>query len=271
MKTIGIIVDDGSEVNVESIAREVGSDFRYLRREKEKEDLPTSSNAMNLGTNTILDRPFECFSSCELKNLAGVSYLHSDDRLFPFSMGLKVSKGTYFPFIYSDIQYDGPEGELRCLVNGSLYKKRVYTYFPHHTSYWELSFLRNLRDYCTEIYDTEGIFDSNLGAAEDWDVTISTFEFLKLEGLKPHYVPEVTYRYREHNDSISSNLNSAVRMKYNNVIINKHNFHFLDKITQRMGPMFLDLPWSLATYLPEEVKDNLRPYRDSTKRILLNS
>jgi glycosyltransferase involved in cell wall biosynthesis len=265
--TVGIVVDDGSNFPVEDFLKELGLGcLRYVRRDREESDLRTSSNAMNLGLELCIEKSGEILTQREKDDLCSVVYLHSDDILSEGSILRRLQKLTKdTPVVYTDMKISNDRRSSTSLVDArDLNAFPDFYRFPHHTLMWEINFLTELKDFCEKKYGVTGIFDSRLGAAEDRDVTLSTFYFLEVLEKRGSYDQFVSYLYHIQEDSITKNLDKKSRKKYYELLAQKH---FGKNYIHGSSGLLNDLPWSLGTHLPESIKDSLRPIRDFVKKV----
>ena len=145
-----------------------------------------------------------------------------------------------------------------------LAKSQSARHFPHHTTMWDINFLKQIKEYTKNEFHQEGIFDPNIRFGEDLDVTITTAKVAKMLGKNITFSPNVAYFYRVHELSITGEPNKEMIKSNHERISTKHNSQNYDTF-----PLFYklthDLPWSLGTHLPEGAKKFFRPIRDSIK------
>ena len=277
--TIALIVDDSSTFDVQKLVTDCNCNdrLRYVHRQKLDSDSGSSSEAVNLGLDLVLDKSQDIFSNNEKDNIVGVCYLHSDDMLPADSVEARVNELDKSGFVYGlENQIDG-EGNFKC-IKSIPYLRIDAEGFPHHTGMWSFDMLSALRDYAMDKYGQEGVFDNCLSACEDRDVSISTYKLLKKLGKKPIMVPSLTYIYREHDDSISGNLTKKAnkdakrRVKMKHKVYMSPQYYLPDEIIREnimrekiISRISADLPWSLFTFLPEPFKVRLRGVRDKIK------
>jgi hypothetical protein len=256
---VAVVVDDGSP---KDLCLPSSPNLRIVRREKAEGELKTASIALNTGIDMLLSG--EVLTGAERDDLTAVCYVHSDDYLTDNSL---TNRGTVLsdasPFVYSPmllIKNEHQGGIMMGNKNPAFFSFRG---FPHHASMWSASFLRQLRTYVQEKYDQDGVFDRNIFAGEDRDVTLSTMELLQTLDKTQHVLDMPTYCYRIHEASITGMNSLASRKSDEKFIDKKHGIPTLSRIVY---PFLADLPWSLGARCPEIVKKLLRPVRDGLRR-----
>ena len=133
---------------------------------------------------------------------------------------------------------------------------------------WETGFLQHLKNFVARNYNQDGIFDSKLSHGEDRDVSMSSVEAALGSSYNLGYVPFISVFYRYHHNSITGDRYTTEYVESQN----KQNFkkHFGPKgviATDMYLQRFLsDLPWSLLTFMPYDIKLKLRPIKYFFKR-----
>lgn len=272
-----MVVDDGSTVDVQAFVKYQKYDgLRYVRRERGPSDLRTASNALNFGIDFCLIGSGDVFTSEEARNLGALAYLHSDDMLTIDSIKWRLSAlSDSAAFVHTNSARIDSNNRL---LGINRWSKRNDEYagnilaggFGYHTTMWTMEFVRMLMQYVSDRYGQKGIFDTRLSYGEDMDVSLSGVEAANRASRIIAYTPKITYLYRQHPNSISGDkVSQEYRRSQEELIYSKHFSEanlaelklrlFLQQLTQ-------DLPWSLGTSLPEEVKRYLRTVRDRIKR-----
>jgi len=275
---VGIVVDDGSEEDVESAVKQCkDSRIRYSRRERKPDDLATLSNAMNFGIELCLNKSKDVFTSEEADEIAALTYLCSDDLLRNGSIEKRLGKlSRDTSFVYSDFAMFSDKNGMEYIkkmdfepdVSKILRKCRAFN-FPHPTSMWEINFLQKIKEFVGRKYGQQGVFDSTITQREDIDSSLSTFETAFQLGFGISYVPAVSYFTRMDTGGISSNGTEAEKIYYEHLVQEKHGTADEQlKTAKIMGNLKDDLPWSLGIYLPEKIKPTLRPIKQFIKPIL---
>lgn len=273
---VAVVVDDGSPADVAGFvqAQHMGN-VRYVRRARSPADLRTASNALNFGINLCLEKDAGVFTRHEAGDFGAIAYLHSDDLLTAESVQERLAAlNQGAAFVYSDMIYidtsNVPTGVNRW--KGKCGSNTLFG-FPHHTVMWSIVFAQLLRAHVAEKYEQNGIFDSRLSYGEDRDVSISSVEAAMTEGKAVHYLPEITYAYRQHALSISGDHAGEDYIRRQRELIDTKHFSpqemkrlRLQRILARATRATSDLPWSLGYSLPESVKQHLRPIKDFVKR-----
>jgi len=261
-RPVHIIVDDGSTVDVKEFLRQYGSPMiRYLRREKQKSDLDTSSNPLNTGIDNILDDGHDLFTRSERQGLQAVAMLHSDDLLSPNSIERRViylNGGfvhTHMGFINSeDVIYKVRSGRdahnLRNLKYASGHCRFI---FNSHTIVWGIDFLRGLRDFTATEYEQDGIFDPQLRYGEDLDMFLSAAAFAIDGGYDIAYSPSVSMYHRTHPQSITGSGDGQEFLRSQKIRIRmKHRGDNLPHIKERIHGFLFTSP-SNTTTMPEQI------------------
>ena len=269
---VHLIVDDGSPINVkEVIDGQHNPNVKYMQRERKSDDQKTSANAINAGIEQCLSNEGSVLTPKETSAIKAITYLHSDDLYTPNSLQSRMDHLGNNGMVYTDIACVENNKVSRVVIGGeedasSLLKPEKLFQFPHHTAMWRRDFLQYTRDYATRFWGQKGVFDPSLRCAEDFDATIS---FLQAAGEGDYgirYVPEFSVLYRSHDAAMHTSTGTLERFDQLNGIFSKHfgdMYNMADVISMRLGA---DLPWSLLTFLPEKMKDKLRPIKNRIKR-----
>ena len=279
-KIVYVVVDDGSPLKVEKFLEDFkDSRIRYVHRDRSPLDINTASNALNIGLEHCLSRSKEVFSRREADTLCAVAFLHSDDLLATESVEKRL-RYLKEGFVYTNMAVFGKEEKIVAVFNPKSYeskeamsRKESFLRFPHHTIVWEMNFLNHLKDYIAKRYGQQGIFDSELWMGEDRDVSMSSLEAaVEHKDAEIRYIPFISVFYRQHKNSITGeSLKKVKEMKEQNERIyykhfkSKQGFLNLYLRSIPLQRLLSDMPWSLFTYLPEDIKKNLRPVRDIMK------
>jgi len=105
---------------------------------------------------------------------------------------------------------------------------------------------------------------SNICCGEDRDVSLSSIETAKELEIMFSFIPTVSYFYRAQDDSITGRSPDELFIHDNNIITSKHNF---TEKNRTMDRLMYDLPWSLFSFLPTNIKQPFRRPRDYVKSI----
>ncbi len=215
---VHLIVDDGSPFNVRDLVMSYNSldpRIRYLRRERQKSDLCTASNALNYGINQVLD-------SEEYKDIEAITTLHSDDLMLDLEIRLRaIEEGACASTGY----------ELRFDNNGYAKLKRGFSILPlymisdgnseglnTHTFMWRRDLAVFMRRFNLENHNIDGLFMPNIRYAEDRAVAKLTILAVHLSnGLIDHVnIPCVAYRL--HTNSITGDISYEDRGKDRQIV-----------------------------------------------------
>ena len=146
--TVGVVVDDGSSVDVQGFMIERGyKKSRYVRRERQPEDLKTASNAINVGLNLSLARSGDVFTSKEREELVAIGLVHSDDLVPYASVEKRLAQlGGTDSFVFGNVaSIDSSERFLGASKWEGNLPLLQGAYFPNHTIIWTLPFLQKLQ------------------------------------------------------------------------------------------------------------------------------
>jgi len=270
---VGVVVDDGSTVDVKALVEDQKYDkLRYVRREREPTDLKTASNAANLGIDLCIDTSGEVFTPTEADDLVAITYLDSDDMLTPRAVEKRLAAlSEDNAFVHTDMIGVYANNRLTRVTtwkNRDRDFKHNHQGFPFHTVTWTVEFARMQREYAVDTYGQQGIFDARLSHGEDRDMSLTLFEVAGMTAVHMAYIPQVTYVYTRHPNSVTSDPVPAKYLKEQHDLIYSKHFPEGDselKRIQFLQRLIGDLPWSLGAPLPEEVKRYLRPIRDHIK------
>ena len=247
---VHIIVDDGSTDNTPDVVdRYVRSDSRvaYYRRERHDGQKFGASPARNYGIEKL-----DKFPDVEF-----VTFLDSDDLYARHNLERKV--GVMEPgvrMVYSWIgmfKEMAPSRIFKCIdarsppAMAKELKYKMTAGFPHLTVC-----LRR------QLIEEVGKFDENIGCGEDRDFSIRMLSILK-EG-EMVMLPEVLYYYRLHEDGVCAFY--ARNNKVKNEIAYLSGKHGVPRTAAviETAKRFVARPHS---FLPEPVKQRLRPLRNS--------
>jgi hypothetical protein len=114
-------------------------------------------------------------------------------------------------------------------------------------------------------FGQDGIFDTSIPCAEDWDATITMANCARRMGLQETFVEDYLYYYRVHTGNISGSVTSAHASFAKSYILRKHS---LGGMTIMADAIASDLPWSLFSWVPEPGKARLRPIKLTVKQVL---
>ena len=271
---VHVVVDDGSQEDVEYFLREHGnSSVRYLKRERQASDLKTASNALNLGIDNCIAKNSDVLSSRETRDLAAVTFLHSDDVLTRDSIEKRLL-GLKDGFVFTEMAFSDKNGLVYCVRNGleylqdKTYVSRNPVPFNKHTLMWNTQFLRYLKEYSERRYEQFGVFDSHLFFGEDLDVVLSSFEAAIEGNFEIDYLPFASVIYRNHPNSISGETHRAAIEEQSNIISIKH-FGQPGKLSKNPlhGRFWRDFPWTIGASLPEPIKARIRPIRNLVQHV----
>ena len=267
--TIGVIVDDGSPKfeDVKQIVKNNNNGFlRLIQRKRYPDDRKTASNALNYGLEKVIVNSNEILNKTEENRVRGVCYLHSDDMLAKESIKKRVELLKNNSFVYSRLyKIDSESRPIDIYGCGENILQGAGS-FAHHTIMWDINFLKGLRLYIRKKFNQIGIFDKNLCAGEDRDVSLSSIEFAS-EIEKPFkFLDDCTYLYRKQkNDSICSTMSVFEKLGNSQEISLKHNIPSISFFVSRMG---YNLPYSFFTYCPESFKSKFRPAKRLVDNLL---
>lgn len=206
---VQLIVDDGSSINVRNLVmsyNSIDSRIRYLRRERQPNDLCTASNALNYGINQVLD-------SEEYKDIEAITTLHSDDLMLDVGKrfdALKESIGAVFADIikFDGISYaklkKGREINPDMLVQSGSSKG-----INHPSIMWRKDFAQSMRDYNLRYFGTNGLYMPDIRYAEDRAVIKLTIFLGLVQDLEVKYVDSIAMLIRAHESSITQTINYA--------------------------------------------------------------
>ena len=273
---VHLIVDDGSTCDVEGFLQTYSDQrIRYIRRERNPSDLQTASNALNFGIDHCLAKSGDVFTRSEANDLTAVAFLHSDDMLTSNSVGLRLANiGN--GFVHSDMAVFDNHGKVirinkwRGSEKDYLLSAAHYS-FNHHTVMWDIEFLRYLKDFVADRYGQTGVFDPLLSFGEDRDMSLSSIEASIAGGYRHKHLPLVSVYYRCHKNSISGEQTDPEYLRaQRNRISQKHSVPDTNrsKLVTILNRLTSNLPFSLFTFLPEEVKRELRPIRNCGERFV---
>jgi glycosyltransferase involved in cell wall biosynthesis len=224
-----ILVDDGSdEETFKYLFRKYNEPDKriVLRREKKIDEPLTSTNARNFAINFCLEN-----NSLDIKENDYISFIDSDDVLINFNKRVNYLFEHESDFLYTDSLLFFNNDNV-CYRWEGLNPDNAYNIFwitgkmPYPTMTWKVSFLKKLKIYIQERYNTEGLFDPEIGCGEDVDVAMSSFECAHKNNLKISYLPEITAGYRIHNHSLATIRNQHRRKIEEKLVIKRH---FKDK------------------------------------------
>jgi glycosyltransferase involved in cell wall biosynthesis len=277
---IHLVVDDGSPSDVKSVVCDKRDPrLRYVKRERHPQDLKTASNALNFGICLAISGNPDIFTREEAKDLTSLTYLHSDDLLTQDSLGTRLNALSN-GIVYSDMAIFNTQCEITSLqrMKGYLSKEQLLhsglsMRFNHHTTLWELNFLRYLDNFTKKMYGQKGVFDPNICFGEDRDTTYSSLEAAIDGNFDVRHIPRVTVLYRIHEKSITGedikSHNGISKPDLRRVLIK----HFGDNpsmyqiiVNETVPRMTGNMPWSLFYFLPRELKEMLRPFKNFADR-----
>lgn len=271
--TVGLVIDDDSPkpYDVESIVNSTNANgmLRYVKRQRQSNDLHTASNALNFGIDLILERKDGIFISSEKDNIRGICYLHSDD-LLPKESNLNRIKSTAksgFSYAYTYVV----DSNLKPIfIHGCGPRIPGHAFsFPHHSVMWSFDFLSELRSYTMAKYHQNGLFDCSITCGEDRDVSLSALELCRKIGKRPSHLGRIGYIYRLHKRTVSGATTNSQKLLEKKFINRKHGLRS-DSLSIALSRLTFDLPWSIATFLPEICKAPLRKFREKAKQIICN-
>ncbi|MGM5483807.1 MAG: glycosyltransferase family A protein [Nanobdellota archaeon] len=244
------VIDDGSPLrdDVRSLIDCINDKrINLVERERSVNDRKTASNAINMGLEMFIQN----------NDVSYVCYLHSDDGLPKDSLKQRL-KGD---FSYSRFLAFKDNNPLKIKGFSKMGFKNGYHSFPHHASMWSIEFLKELKKYNKNVYNQESIFDPLIAAGEDRDVTLSSMELAEIKDIIPRFVSNIGYFYRIQDDSITVEMEEKKIKEDMERIDEKHGYtKFLYSLA--LHRMFTNLPWSLGTCLPINIKEKLRPIKN---------
>jgi glycosyltransferase involved in cell wall biosynthesis len=264
--TITIVVDDGSPKfdDVKQIFENNNNgSLRLVQRTRHPNDKKTASNAINYGIEKILSNSDEILTHSEMGKIKGICYLHSDDMFTKTSIEQRMNALKDKSVVYSNLfRIDSQSKPISKYGCGKKILVSCHT-FPHHSTMWHIDFLKELKSYIHQKFNQPGLFDKNLCAGEDRDVTLNTIRFAKKNNYPIIFIDGPTYLYRDQKDSITCLMSQKQKSQDAKRINQKHQINPIFNIINRINH---DLPWSLFTYLPESIKRPCKYPRDTFKR-----
>mgnify|MGYP001597795647 CR=1 FL=1 len=272
---VQIVVDDGSTVDVEGYINELHDPrIRYLRREKNPQELWTASHPLNFGIDYCLSKSGDILTRTEAHNLEAVCFLHSDDLLYWNSIEERY-RGLGVGFVHTEIAFFNNKRRVLLVRRGIDAKDQghrnlaaEYNFlFNGHTVMWQLKFLQYVKDFVGRKYEQSGVFDPMLRLGEDLDVFLSSTE-AAIEGeYSVDYVAAVSVLYRFHRQSISGDDNNpqSIREQAGRL----YRKHFAQQIeNSRVGFLTrvkVDPFWFWFTYLAPELKEKFAQVKYNLK------
>jgi len=262
-----IIVDDGSTDGFcNSIKHKFSNDNRiWLRREKLINEILTCTNAINFGIKFVLE------NKDKFKESESITFLHSDDLAIDLSIRESAMQNEDIDFIYTDalIFFDNNDYGFKWSGLPFNYKSLEENFWikgkmPYHTMTWRIKCIKDLIDYNNKKYKLSSLLDPTVGCGEDVDGALTTIEWAKEVGANVKYIPQVTYGYRIHNQSLASIRNQRKRRKEENSVLYKH-FGYFKTISLHLK-RFIERPEIYINFLMK-LKNNTREnikFRDNT-------
>ncbi|MEM7816750.1 MAG: glycosyltransferase family A protein [Candidatus Aenigmatarchaeota archaeon] len=257
---IYLIVDDGSSSDVKYFIREFedsikqknnNTKIRYVKRDRKPEEICTPSYARNLGIDLILRG--EILTREENNNIYGITFLDSDDVLPRKGIEIRT-EGLKKGFTRSDIAICNRKGKVLSVIKASK------DGFPrnHLTLFFDIDFLRYLKDYVGEKYGQDGIFAS-YSFGEDLDAHLSAVEAARYGGFEINYNPEISLYYVKHSKSITNDYMPNNCKEEISRILEKH------KIQESKN-----LKTFLKPFIPNKLRKRARNLRDRFNNLKFN-
>ncbi|MBU5678316.1 MAG: glycosyltransferase family A protein [Candidatus Aenigmatarchaeota archaeon] len=257
-KIIYLVVDDGSSSDVEGFIRDFArsveqkkTKIRYVKRDRKPEEICTPSYARNLGIELILRG--EILTREEENNIYGITFLDSDDLLPKEGINTRA-KDLKKGFTRSDIAICNRKGKVLNVIKASK------NGFPrnHLTLFFDIDFLRYLKDYVGEKYEQDGIF-APYAFGEDLDAHLSAVEAARYGGFEINYIPNVSLYYVKHSKSITNDYMPNNCKEEISRIFEKH------KIQESKN-----LEAFLKSFLPKKIRKIAREVRDRFNNLKFN-
>ena len=245
LRILPIVVDDGSEENVDDFLNEFmkshkGFEVRYLKRERASFDLKSSSAPINFGFNHLLDKGYYMLGRGQNDGVVAVGYLHSDDGLTTTSVQERFDllAKTGGGFVYTPMAYfrsseiigirrgnfgTEPHSILYNLARCSRQFNTDMIWFNNHTVLLELGFLGKVREYSKRMLGQNGCFDENMTYVEDLDFSTRAVKTAMEQRALIGYLDRTSVLYRVHGTSITGEGNFEEKIYYRKIY---HQNHF---------------------------------------------
>ncbi|MEM5868599.1 MAG: glycosyltransferase family A protein [Candidatus Aenigmatarchaeota archaeon] len=257
---IHVVVDDGSSSDVKYFIREFEDSIRqknnnikirYVKRDRKPEEICTPSYARNLGIELILRG--EILTREEKNNIYGITFLDSDDLLPKEGINTRA-KGLKKGFTRSDIAICNRKGKVLSIIKASK------DGFPrnHLTLFFDIDFLRYLKDYVGEKYGQDGIF-APYSFGEDLDAHLSAVEAARYGGFEINYIPKVSLYYVKHSKSITNDYMPSNCKEEISKIFEKHKIQESKNLEAFIKP-----------FLPKKIRKIAKEVRDRFNNIKFN-